>query len=180
MGWNCKRRMVSLCLCLGVGASVFGGELQVVTGYGDQIGFHTFPQKNAVVDVLYDCYQFHYDSWQLSAGVGVSWLWDDFDHQEVLVGCIYPSLRYYLGESERFKPYVFATTGFAYLTEPGLGQQFLGGYFAFNDFFGVATYVGRERLWSVGCCYRHISNAGIFQPNEGIDIPFCVLVGRGF
>jgi len=66
-----------------------------------------------------------------------------------LIGSVNPTLRYYLYEAEHFKPYVFVTTGFSYLTEKQLGDQLLGGYFAFNDFFGAGTYVGRERRWSV-------------------------------
>lgn len=152
------------------------GELMVGFGYGGQI--HAPPQNNAVIDLLYDFCSYNRGNWQLSGGVGISWLWDDFDHDEVLVGSVYPSLRYYLGETERFKYYAFITTGFSYMTEPGLGQQVLGGNFAFNDSVGVGTYVGRERLWSVAFCWRHLSNAGLYTPNEGIDIPFCLLVGR--
>lgn len=161
-----------------ISPAVLGGELQVGMGYGEQVGLTDAPQNNAVFDILYDVYAFDQACWRLSFGVGLSWLWDDFDNEEVLIGCIYPSLRYYMGESELFKPYLFVTTGFSYLTEPALGQQLLGGYFAFNDFFGAGAYVGRERLWSVGFCWRHISNAGLFDPNNGIDVPFCILVGR--
>ncbi len=180
--WNSTARHLVLALAFFVwaGGRSDGGELLVGAGYGEQVGLDSFDQNNAVVDVLYDFYEIDRYHFRLSLGAGVSWLWNDFDDQEVYIGSLFPTLRYFFGESEQFKPYAFVTTGFSYINEPGLGHQLLGGYFAFNDFFGVGTYMGAERTWSMNLCWRHISNAGIFKPNQGIDIPLCVLVGRRF
>ncbi len=179
---KCRRGSIGLVFCLAATCGALDGafeyELHVVAGSGDQVGEPVMQQRNAVVDVLLDCYCINYCNLQLSAGVGVTWLWDSYDHQEALLASIYPSIRLYLFESSCFKPYLFATTGFAYMTERGLGWQQLGGNFTFNDFFGIATYVGREKLWSVGCCWRHISNGDLYMPNDGIDIPLCLMVGR--
>jgi len=173
-------RAVLLGFFLLAGGRGYGGELFVGAGYGEQVGLVGFDQDNTVVDVLYDFYEINRQDFRLSLGAGVSRLWNDFDDETVMIGSLLPTLRFFFGESTRFKPYAFVSTGFSYMTEPGLGHQLLGGYFAFNDFFGVASYVGRERVWSASICWRHISNAGLFEPNAGIDLPLCLLVGRRF
>lgn len=177
--------MLCRCLCgmlllANLSWATHGGELKAGIGYGEQVGLTGYSQDNAVVDVLYDFYFINGESWRFSLGTGVSWLWNDFDRNEVWIGSVLPSLRFYFPESAFFKPYAFVTTGFSYLTEPKLGHQILGGYFAFNDFFGVGTYLGHDKRWSVEWCWRHISNAGFFEPNQGIDVPLCILVGRRF
>jgi len=180
MNSRVRRLAVFLVLFFGAGGRGYGGELIVGAGYGEQVGLVGFEQDNAVVDVLYDFYEIDRKDVRLSLGVGVSQLWNDYDDETVLIGSVLPTLRYFFGESKRFRPYAFVTTGFSYMTEPGLGHQLLGGYFAFNDFFGVGSYLGGERLWSASICWRHISNAGLFKPNAGIDVPVCLLVGRRF
>jgi len=178
---NAARRLAYLLVFfIGAGGQGYGGELLVGGGYGEQVGRTDFDQHNAVVDVIYEFYEIDKNDFRLSLGVGVSQLWNDFDDETVLIGSMLPTLRFFFGESTRFKPYAFVTTGFSYMTEPGLGHQLLGGYFAFNDFFGVGSYIGPERKWSAGICWRHISNADLFQPNDGIDVPFYMLVGRRF
>lgn len=162
-----------------IAPSVVGDELRVGMGFGQQVGTPV-SQDNAVIDVLYDFRDFNWKALQLSLGVGVSWLWNDFGSDDVLIGSIIPTFRVYLHDGERFKPYVFASPAPSYLTETKLGRQILGGYFAFSGYYGAGAYIGCNKLWSVSWCWRHISNAGIFDPNAGIDVPFCLIVGRRF
>lgn len=173
--WLC----IALCLCTILGWAR-GDELLIGTGYGKQSGNPLVSQNNAVIDVIYDFYGTRWKEWGLSLGAGASWLWNDQDKHEVFITSLVPTLRWYFQESDSLRPYLFASTGFAYMTEPRLGGQVLGGYFAFNDFFGLGTYCGHELKWNVSVCWRHISNAGLFDPNDGIDIPLCVMVGRTF
>lgn len=161
-------------------SAAWAGELHVGGGFGEQVGNLGPSQHNSVVDVSYDFYDLQWESWQVTLGAGISAFWNDYDDKSVLIFSVLPSLRYYFAESELFKPYVFATGGPSYLTEKKLGRQLLGGYVAFNDFIGVGTYVGRERVWSAGWCWRHISNADLYKPNEGFDVPFCFFIGRRF
>ncbi len=168
-----------VCLCMICGR-VYGDELLVGGGYGEQVGRNGIGQDNAVVDILYDFSDVDWRNWRVTLGLGASWLWNDFDEHEVFIGSLVPTFRYFLAESESMDFYVFVSTGFSYMTEPSLGQQLLGGYFAFNDFFGLGAYMGPEQDWSVNVCWRHISNAGLFDPNEGIDIPFYLMVGHRF
>ncbi len=91
--------------------------------------------------MLYDFYRIDQGEFQLSFGVGLSWLLNDFDRKEVLLGCIYPSFRYYLTGSEFFTTYVFATTGFSYMTDPSFGHQILGAIFP------STILSGQEPMW---------------------------------
>lgn len=173
---TCSKRKVMMGVLL-LGVSAYGKELRTGIGYGQQVGSNLH-QNNAVVDVVYDFYEEDWKSLQLALGGGVSWLWNDFDDEDVLMFSVLPSFRYCFYEGTNFKPYLFAGAGPSYMTEPQLGHQSLGGYFAFNGFYGLGMYLGKDQRWNVNWFWRHISNAGIHSPNSGIDIPFCVTIGR--
>ena len=66
------------------------------------------------------------------------------------------------------------------MSDNSLGYQEQGFRFLFSDFFGVGAYVGRDKLWEVSWSWRHLSNAMLFPPNPGFDVPFTFSVGRVF
>lgn len=65
-------------------------------------------------------------------------------------------------------PFIEGGIGASYFTETDLGDQDLGGKFQFEDRLGAGLRfaTGSE----VGVRYYHYSNAGIKQPNDGIDM----------
>lgn len=62
---------------------------------------------------------------------------------------------------------LFVTTGPLLLTEDQYGDFDLGGNVHFATAVGVKWRVTQD--WSVGYRYQHISNAGIHDPNPGLD-----------
>lgn len=80
-----------------------------------------------------------------------------------------PMFRMSFGASDGgVTPFVEAGIGAAYFTETNLGDQDMGSKFQFEDRLGAGLRLngGSE----VGVRYYHYSNAGIKQPNDGIDM----------
>jgi hypothetical protein len=157
-----------------------GRELYVGAGYGEQIGLDGENQNNGIADIVYDFDHLDVNGFRFSIGAGFSWLWSDFDSQDVYLFCIVPRARYHLIKNGGFRPFVFATVAPSYLSETTLGDQHLGGHFTFNNSFGIGVRMGDEKAWSLSWCWRHISNAGLFKPNNGIDVPNCITLSREF
>ena len=65
-------------------------------------------------------------------------------------------------------PFLEAGIGAAYFTETDLGDQDLGSKFQFEDRLGAGVRFASGS--EVGVRYYHYSNAGIKQPNDGIDM----------
>ena len=54
------------------------------------------------------------------------------------------------------------------LSRHEFGDQDLGGPFQFNTHIGLSWDVTRR--WRIGYRYDHISNAGIYRPNPGLNL----------
>nr|WP_274611280.1 acyloxyacyl hydrolase [Pseudomonas lalucatii] len=67
----------------------------------------------------------------------------------------------------RYTPYIEAGIGVAFFSKTDVGEQQLGSSFNFEDRLGVGMKLPGER--KVGLRAIHYSNAGISQPNEGIE-----------
>lgn len=63
---------------------------------------------------------------------------------------------------------LFLTTGPVLLTEDKYGDLDLGGHFHFASALGLNWRLGKG--WSVAYRIQHISNAGISNPNPGLDL----------
>jgi lipid A 3-O-deacylase len=160
--------------------SAQGGELLMSAGYGEQVGSQS-GQDNAVVDLIYNFYTKDFGKLEFSLGAGGSFLWTDKDNKEhVFLVTILPLIRYYFGNSEKYRPFVFLGAGPSYMSNNDLGEQESDGRFTFNDFVGAGLRFGEDQQWTASICYRHISNASIYDQNDGIDVPTCLLVSRKF
>lgn len=58
--------------------------------------------------------------------------------------------------------------GVSYLSESNIGMRIKGTNFQFSDHIGIGIedLIGK---WRAGIGYRHISNADISNPNNGVD-----------
>src|SRR5690554_4850909 len=65
-------------------------------------------------------------------------------------------------------PFIEGGIGLSYFTETDLDDQDLGSKFQFEDRLGVGLRFNRGS--EVGLRYYHYSNAGIKNPNDGIDM----------
>lgn len=166
-----------LQLCLAAGAD----GIYLGVGAGPQGGTIEDPaQYNAVVDIGYMFYSKEWNRLGFDVGAGLTWLGSNEDDDAVYAFSLVPGLRFYFWNAESFRAYLMAAAGPTYLTESYLGSMELGGYFAFNDLVGIGARFGEEGQWTATLGWRHISNAGLFRPNRGFDVPCYLLLGRAF
>jgi lipid A 3-O-deacylase len=84
------------------------------------------------------------------------------------LGGLLPVLTYYFDLGYNVYPYFEGGLGMLYTDLRGYN---LGGHFSFTETFGTGvTYFLNERLaLSVGWRFRHISNAGLYEDNAGLN-----------
>lgn len=66
-------------------------------------------------------------------------------------------------------PHVEIATGVHYLTESSLNDLEFGMHFQFGSWVGAGIRFGDKQQFDLTYRYRHLSNAGIDQPNNGIE-----------
>ena len=67
-------------------------------------------------------------------------------------------------------PYLEGAIGFHYLSNSSLGsKRRLGSRFQFGDHIGLGLRFGPRHAYDIGYRYQHLSNAGIKEPNQGIN-----------
>lgn len=81
----------------------------------------------------------------------------------------------------RLRPYLQASFGPSYLSSKQLGERSQGAHFAFQTTLEFGTEIGNEKH-SVDLNIRmiHYCNAGIFHPNEGINLTPVFSIGYQF
>jgi len=67
-------------------------------------------------------------------------------------------------------PYLEGGIGVSYISEKEIKGRDMSSHFQFEDRMGVGVKMGRDGRHNLNFRYLHYSNAGIKQPNEGIDI----------
>lgn len=70
--------------------------------------------------------------------------------------------------------------GASFLSNNHLGHRSLGKQFAFQDLIGLGLRWGKTEAWSLSYHYLHYSNAGLFPPNQGIDVKHLLTLGYEF
>jgi hypothetical protein len=85
-----------------------------------------------------------------------------------------PVLRLEKLHTEYFKPFLEASLGAVWLSHSRLGHRNVGSQINFQDMLGVGTYFGAKQQYEISGHYLHYSNAGIFPPNNGLDVKLLV------
>lgn len=85
-----------------------------------------------------------------------------------------PHLRYHFATGTRFVPYIDAGVGVV-LTE--IRGEDLGGVFQFNEqgIIGVDYFIRDKMSLNFAVQYLHVSSAGIYMPNDGVNTLGCFL-----
>ena len=76
----------------------------------------------------------------------------------------------FAGLNNNMLSYLEAGIGMSYLSEETIGGRDLSSHFQFEDRVGIGAKIGKQKTHDLNLRYMHYSNAGIKQPNEGIDI----------
>lgn len=73
--------------------------------------------------------------------------------------------------------FVKAGIGANYLSQTRVGARSLGGHFIFSDMLSIGSRVINTKSFSVEISYliRHISNAGIYNSNEGFNSQYLII-----
>ncbi len=80
-------------------------------------------------------------------------------------------LQYNYHLSDRFSPYIMGTVGPHYMTLQDRDQE-NGFVFASTIGAGLCTHLDKKSVLYIGYRYRHLSNAGTHEPNNGINTHF--------
>ncbi len=78
-----------------------------------------------------------------------------------------PVFDYYFNTESGIKPYLEAGVGVSYFARTKMGIRNLSSHFLFEDRIGLGVRVDNM---DYSLRYMHYSNAGMKQPNHGIDI----------
>lgn len=116
-----------------------------------------------------------YGNWFLNAYIEASLShWDGekgrTDNDSLIDGSITPVLRYQ-AHTPIFGviPYLEGGVGLHGLSEDRLGDRDFGTQFAFGSHMGTGVRFGPAGRFDLGYRYQHVSNAGLADPNPGIN-----------
>ncbi|MCJ7558360.1 MAG: acyloxyacyl hydrolase [Gammaproteobacteria bacterium] len=115
---------------------------------------------------------------ELLVGVGYSYLGTDtVDNSQVSIWSLFPQLNLYAPERSGVLPFFFVRAlGPSYLNSRKYGEREQAKNFAFQAQVGVGLIFGEEKDWSLSVSYKHFSNANLFNPNDGFDIPVVISI----
>ena len=90
-------------------------------------------------------------------------------HNDVYALGVQPMLRF-IKDSGAIRPYIEAGAGIRALSHPTITDTYtLSTAFQFTEVVGVGAQFGTRQQYQAGCRFQHISNAGIKEPNPGIN-----------
>ncbi len=90
-------------------------------------------------------------------------------HNDIYEFGVTPMLRF-LKDSGWIRPYIEAGAGVRVLSHPTITDGYtLSSAFQFTEVAGVGAAFGSHQQYQAGFRFQHISNAGIKEPNPGIN-----------
>ncbi len=99
------------------------------------------------------------------------------DHERLYLLRVYPNLRLWLYNKKYFGFYLNVCAGApTILSKQYLYKRHLGSHFTFNDFIGIGARFGEKQAIEVSLTFHHYSNASIFRPNPGFDVPAVISI----
>jgi lipid A 3-O-deacylase len=149
---------------------------------GMSIEFGRSDSSNTSVDMASIGVQWNWSKrWALGSNWHIGGFWDlslgywDNDSRERTASSIVdfgftPVFRLQQTTPGAVAPYLEAAIGFHYLSNSSLGsKRRLGSRFQFGDHIGLGLRFGPRHAYDIGYRYQHLSNAGIKEPNQGIN-----------
>ena len=90
-------------------------------------------------------------------------------HNNVYAFGVQPMVRF-IKDSGAIRPYIEAGAGLRVLSHPTITDTYtLSTAFQFTEIVGVGAQFGGRQQYQAGVRFQHISNAGIKEPNPGIN-----------
>jgi hypothetical protein len=170
------RQAISLILIL-LPFTALADELSVNGGFGHQP--HT-RQDNWSGGIDWEFWRHARSERQfLSLGAGYTHLRTDAaSNTRIRAFSIYPQLTLIAPEIQwPWQPYFFVRAlGPTFIDGKKLGEREQAEHFVFQAQVGVGL-IAPDKSWFVAASYKHFSNAELFSPNDGIDLPFVMTLG---
>ncbi len=107
--------------------------------------------------------------WEFDIGY---WEWDDpKPHREgdLAEVALRPTFRLQRGPERAGRPYLEGAIGIHFLSETVVSDRELSTNFHFGSHLGVGFYFGPKNRYDLTLRLQHLSNAGIENPNPGIN-----------
>jgi hypothetical protein len=165
-------------------------EVIATFGGGPQPG-EDQEHRSAGVDISF--FRFERSARQhIQLGISYTAVEADVDQNDRLwAASIYPQLSLYPAATGWFRrifpdyasPYFFVRAlGPSYISARKLGNQEQGTNFAFQAQLGLGLTLDKvgPRGSIVAISWKHFSNAGLFEENDGIDLPLVLSLGMKF
>jgi len=89
-----------------------------------------------------------------------------------IVAGVAPMLRQFLSDSNSIKPFIEAGAGANITSRNGVENKKFGGCFIFSVMAGAG--VEFKQGIKISYRFRHLSNAGIYSPNEGLNSHYLI------
>ena len=153
---------------------------RAVDGMSFELG--TSDSSNASVDMGRIGIQWNWSkSWAISQNwqIGGFWdlsfgYWSNSSPQKTTNGiseiAFTPTFRLQQTNMGPFSPYLEGAIGFHLLSDTSVSQERrFSTQFQFGDHIGVGIRFGQKHAMDLGYRYQHLSNAGIKEPNQGIN-----------
>ncbi|MCC7080123.1 MAG: acyloxyacyl hydrolase [Burkholderiales bacterium] len=155
-------------------------QARALDGMSVELG--TSDSSNASVDMARVGVQWNWpwrwalgDNWQIGGYWDLSLGYWDNDSRNRTTSSIVdvgftPVFRLQQKTPGALAPYLEAAVGFHYLSKSSVAdERRFGSRFQFGDHIGLGLRFGPRHAYDVGYRYQHLSNAGIKQPNQGIN-----------
>ena len=103
-------------------------------------------------------------------------------HKNLWTAGIGAGARAYFTRTAWLSPYIEATVTPSYISTKTFGYKQQGSHFVFQDTLGFGVEIGdpNHQRMDINYMFIHYSNANLFTPNNGYDIPFVLNVGYLF
>lgn len=167
--------------------NAWADDFALFYGAGPQPGSE---QRNKLAGIEYTFFSYERSSrQQIQVGVSyATWSTSAGSIRTVHAISVYPQLTFYPNRTSRIAnampegvlPFFFTRMlGPMYISEKSLGLRNQARHFSFHAQLGVGVLFETkgEAKGFAHFSWRHISNAGLFDPNDGIDVPLVLTVG---
>ncbi len=158
----------------------------ICLGYGRSKEYgYDYYQQGVMLD--FQAFPFAKLDKTLLFGVGASladWHAATKENKEMAAAAVSAIFRAYFAPPEasaKFRPYLTASFGPAYLFQKELGERKQGSHLSFQTTMGIGSEItfGKKAL-DFNFKFVHYCNGGIFKPNQGIDIWYIFSIGYLF
>ena len=142
---------------------------------------HPIKKSTSVVDdgaiVMYEHEIYHYGQ-HFSLNLGGSFSFYHRSGNTIYNVAVYPALRFWAHRNMWFSPYILLSVGPSALSQSQFDDrdQF-GSHFTFQDILGVCARMGDKKALDTCVKFQHYSNANLFAPNHGFDVPILFSLG---